>query len=527
MFIRNLMKGIFYNSRKATCSIWESGIMVYNCLKQSPYYQLDYSEDRIFNYSYDFVVYNHHYWVNPWITKEMVTQFTKPIYCIVTEITQGDNPMSMTPDFYTAYILLDPTIDDLPGCGRYGFPRPLEPLETPETPQTTETPVIGSFGFATDGKRWDLIVKQVNQEFDRALIRFNIPLGTYVDPSIHQQNIEQIRQSSQQYMTKPDIQLQITHDNLTKSQLIEWCRNNTVNVFFYQRDTSGLAAVIDQAVSSRRPLLVNHNHAFRHVHKYLPQYPDINLKQTIDNTQSIVAQMAQDWSQKAFMDKFNNIMRYHHHQWIRHIPFYGQNQEDAYASTFFPEFYQGVCVEVGASNGIENSNTYHFEQRGWNVLTIEPEPVAFYQCHKTRKHCINCCIASKDSDSEQQLTVYQLHNDDTSAITSLIPDPRLIQQLGHLVKSVSKIPVIVRSLTSLLQELDFPSNGRKKIDIVSIDTENTELDVLKGIDFDKYDIKMLIIENNYNQPECYNYLIPFGYVKINRICVNDFFIKMI
>ena len=51
--------------------------------------------------------------------------------------------------------------------------------------------------------------------------------------------------------------------------------------------------------------------------------------------------------------------------------------------------------------------------------------------------------------------------------------------------------VKVRSLNSLLAELDFP----KVIDFISIDTENTELDVLKGIDLNVYNVKMFVIEN--------------------------------
>ena len=32
-------------------------------------------------------------------------------------------------------------------------------------------------------------------------------------------------------------------------------------------------------------------------------------------------------------------------------------------------------------------------------------------------------------------------------------------------------------------------------------------------------------ENNFNEPACADYLQQFGYKKINRIAVNDFFIK--
>jgi hypothetical protein len=81
--------------------------------------------------------------------------------------------------------------------------------------------------------------------------------------------------------------------------------------------------------------------------------------------------------------------------------------------------------------------------------------------------------------------------------------------------------VKVRSLNSLLEELNFP----KVIDFISIDTENTELDVLKGIDLSVYNVKLFVIENNYDEPFCKDYLSQYGYEQIHRIAVNDFFIK--
>ena len=38
-------------------------------------------------------------------------------------------------------------------------------------------------------------------------------------------------------------------------------------------------------------------------------------------------------------------------------------------------------------------------------------------------------------------------------------------------------------------------------------------------------ISLLLIENNYNEPMCEEYLKQYGYKKINRIAVNDFYMK--
>jgi hypothetical protein len=71
------MRGIFYNSKQALCSIWESGKMCYNVLNKSDKYTLDYSEDCFLDCSYDFAIFNHHFITNNWINKEMIDELKK------------------------------------------------------------------------------------------------------------------------------------------------------------------------------------------------------------------------------------------------------------------------------------------------------------------------------------------------------------------------------------------------------------------------------------------------------------------
>ena len=200
--------------------------------------------------------------------------------------------------------------------------------------------------------------------------------------------------------------------------------------------------------------------------------------------------------------------------------FYGQHREDEFLNTLFPQQHIGVCLEVGAYDGISGSNTYFFEKKGWRALCVEPIPSSFQKCNSIRKECMNCCISNEDTEEDKDFHIFCL-NDNLSAISGLEPDERLIESHSHLITDRQICKVKVRSLTSLLDELNYPTN----IDFISIDTENTELDVLKGIDFTKYNIKALVIENNFNEPACADYLQQFGYKKINRIAVNDFFIK--
>lgn len=309
------MRGIYYNSKHALCSIWESGKMCYDVLKNSDRYILDYTEDNIFNYSYDFAIVNEHMTVNNWITAEMKNKFNKPIFCIVTEVTtSAKTPIGRSPPFYTAYLVLDPSISDENNI--YGFARPLENitlfsvLELPAW-NTSPIPIIGSFGFATLGKDWLKIIEQVQHEFDEAIIRFNIPQGTYVPNDMHYGYVNQIKTEAVKLITKPNISLSITSFNYTKEEIIEWCSKNTINIFFYFRHQygfSGLSAVTDQAIVSERPLLVTNDPTFRHIHKYIKCYPEINIKQAINETSDGVKKMKNDWTTENFLKKFEYVL---------------------------------------------------------------------------------------------------------------------------------------------------------------------------------------------------------------------------
>ena len=201
------------------------------------------------------------------------------------------------------------------------------------------------------------------------------------------------------------------------------------------------------------------------------------------------------------------------------MTYYGQHGEDKVIESYFPSGYKGVCVDVGAYNGVEMSNSYYFELRGWQCLCIEPIPVQYEICKGYRKLVDHCAVADKEGTTD--FTVYTVCGTNQSAISSIKPDERLVQSHQHLINSVSKITVPVKTLNQLLTEYNFPTD----IDFISIDTENTELDVLKGLDLNKYNVKLLIIEDNFNEPYIEEYLKPFGYRKNRRLAVNDFFLK--
>lgn len=202
------------------------------------------------------------------------------------------------------------------------------------------------------------------------------------------------------------------------------------------------------------------------------------------------------------------------------IKSYAQHGEDKYIRNFFPTGYKGVCIDVGAVDGILMSNTLHFEENGWFCICCEANPDMYKDLKMNRMEAVHGAIGSQDLlEVEFSIVNLTAQGGNETAISSVTIDDRLLRDHEFLKPSIRKINVPMYTLDTVL--LKYPH--LTKIDFLSIDTEGTELEVLKGFDIKRWMPRLLVIENNYNDPEIEEYLKPFGYFKTSRIAVNDFY----
>jgi FkbM family methyltransferase len=200
--------------------------------------------------------------------------------------------------------------------------------------------------------------------------------------------------------------------------------------------------------------------------------------------------------------------------------YYGQWETDKLIESYFDKGYKGTCIEVGAADGIKGSNTLYFEKLNWDVLCIEPNPKQFDSLAKHRKNVVHCAIS--DSIGKMDLTVFDIGEKNImSSLTSLRPDERLVEAHKHIINDSYKVEVEVETLPNILETVNYP----RKIDFISIDTEGTELDVLKGFDFNKYNVTLFVVENNYDDKDIMDFMTSRGYVRDQRYKINDFYIR--
>jgi hypothetical protein len=309
-----LPKGLFLNTKKATCSIYESGRMSYDALCLSKRFHIDYIEiDQNFHEipsHYGFYVFNYHYITMGWLNTKSVRKLPGLKLALVLEVAPNDPFVFCSQNDFDSYCVIDPSIK-IDDKRVYAFPRPLEVLDFIPSCQETEIPIIGTFGFATPGKGFELVVDAVNQEFEEAIIRVNIPSGEYTNSTtwnLQKQDYSDYLAGLCRKVAKSGIQVIFTNDYMTKEELIRWCSQNTLNCFLYNRHQPGLSATTDQAISSGRPLAISNNPTFRHIHPYIKPYPYQSLKQSIESSQSQVVKIQQAWHPVKFAERFEQVL---------------------------------------------------------------------------------------------------------------------------------------------------------------------------------------------------------------------------
>jgi FkbM family methyltransferase len=185
---------------------------------------------------------------------------------------------------------------------------------------------------------------------------------------------------------------------------------------------------------------------------------------------------------------------------------YSQLGQDLDVLKFYNEKRDGYFVEIGAYNGIEISNTYLLEsQYGWKGICSEPIPKQYELLTHNRlnSHCDNNALYS-----ESGLTLsFDIANDNFfSGISNNID----IEKYHMVYKNKTQINVTTITLTELLEKYNAPSF----IEYLSIDTEGSELEILKGCDFNKYKFGFITIEHNYIEPrrtKIRDFLVSKGY----------------
>lgn len=142
------------------------------------------------------------------------------------------------------------------------------------------------------------------------------------------------------------------------------------------------------------------------------------------------------------------------------------------------------------------SNTFLLEkEHGWTGILAEPNPA----WHSGLRSNRSCSISEKCVYSATGNKVYfdsVVAMPELSRISNIAPDDVHERNGNRSEKEVIEVDTI--SLFDLLREFQAP----KIIDYLSIDTEGSELEILKAFNFERYKFRLISVEHSGEVNRC-------------------------
>lgn len=260
-----MKKVLILNHDKVECGTYQYAKRIYSIVSGSDKVQYEYRDTgnredylRVINeIKPDVIVYNWHIDRMPWVVESdvdnreflhyflfhdgsIINRYDRYLFC-------GDLPNYRTPVDHDMILLPRPILD-------YDGSYPINSV-----------PTIGSFGFATDHKRFPELVALVNQTFDRAHIRLHITSPYFGVTEGY--NLPKIIAKCHANNTNPNVRLTISGNFVDDYTLLRFLAGNDINVFYYEHlRNPGISSAIDYALSVRRPFAVTNANLFRHVY---------------------------------------------------------------------------------------------------------------------------------------------------------------------------------------------------------------------------------------------------------------------
>lgn len=198
---------------------------------------------------------------------------------------------------------------------------------------------------------------------------------------------------------------------------------------------------------------------------------------------------------------------------------FSQFGEDLLLAEIFANCGSGVCVDVGANDGVSGSNSYYLERQGWKCVLVEPNPMLCRRIGEFRpKANLFECAASAEPG---YLTLYVVSGGELAhGLSTVSLSDQNISRIQANRFQYHPFRVQSKTLDSILNQA-----GLEHVEVVSIDVEGHELSVLQGLTIDLWKPRVLIIEDNseFADLSTARYLAAQGYVRVFRSGVNDWY----
>ena len=203
--------------------------------------------------------------------------------------------------------------------------------------------------------------------------------------------------------------------------------------------------------------------------------------------------------------------------------YYSQSKQDEIVDKLLFQREKGFFLDIGAHDGVNFSNSFFFEEsRNWSGICIEPVP-KFFKILNEKRNCINLNICIADIEKEIEFVEVEGPASMLSGmLTSESSDH--FERIKNAIKNQGGSYRIYK-LNTLTVDSILKQYSGSIIDYLSIDVEGFELDILKTINFDSYNIRIMTIENDQRENHLESFLESKGFKSLCFSGPDEIFIK--
>ena len=197
--------------------------------------------------------------------------------------------------------------------------------------------------------------------------------------------------------------------------------------------------------------------------------------------------------------------------------YYSQVRQDSVVDGILKQKRNGFFIEVGAYDGVSLSNSLFLElSRGWTGLLIEANPRAFRELLQKDRHAWTTAACISLSNQVELGVDFLAHGMVGGYKTDRFKEGASLVEEAKTNPYVYSIKANCFPLGVMLDAI-----GVRKVDMFSLDVEGAELDVLKTIDFSKYEISLIVVEENGNGDALTQFMRSKGYHVHSRVGGSD------
>jgi FkbM family methyltransferase len=169
-------------------------------------------------------------------------------------------------------------------------------------------------------------------------------------------------------------------------------------------------------------------------------------------------------------------------------PSFSQLGEDQILNFLFQSLNikKPTYLDIGANHPVLGNNTYFFYHRGSKGICVEPEPHLFDIIKRIRKRdiCLNIGIGVNDNKAAN-FFIFPKKYSGWNTFSKEEAEYRKLS--GHPYERVIQMPL--KNINDILIE-----NFSIVPDFISIDVEGLDFEIIKSLDFEKFQPKVLLVE---------------------------------